>query len=157
MPALHKARLNAVPMPLRGAVLVLCLVAGPAVGQQVYKCGAVYSDKPCGHPAEVVELKTYSPSAKERALARERAAADRRDVQISDREFAQRAARAQAYANQNAARDAAHDYRCASIQQRARNAANERELYFTQGYKNDADRRRKEAEDQHFSECYGVR
>lgn len=142
---------------MRAVMLVLCLVSAPALAQQVYKCGAVYSDKPCGQAPEVVDLKTYQPSARERAMARERAAIDRRDVQISDMEFARREARAQAYAAQAAARDAANQMRCARIQQQARNAANERDMYFTQGFKNDADRRRKEAEDQHFSECYGVR
>jgi hypothetical protein len=45
--------------------------------------------------------------------------------------------------------------RCADLLRVAKNAKDEAELYVTPRFREDAKRRQKEAEDAHFTECYG--
>lgn len=52
---------------------------------------------------------------------------------------------------------AARASKCAGYERTAKAAGHERDLYITQRYRDDAERRKREAEAQHFSECYGVR
>lgn len=161
MPALHKGPASTALSPLHAAALALCLVAGPAVGQQVYKCGAVYSDKPCGQAPAVVDLKTYQPSAREQALARHRAQVDQRDAAVLERQQAyerqRQAAERRIAAQQQASEEAAFKARCSGYERTAKAAGHEKDLYLTQRFRDDAERRKREAEAQHFSECYGAR
>ena len=57
----------------------------------------------------------------------------------------------------NDGKEAAHRARCDGYERTAKAAGHEKDLYVTQRYRDDAERRKREAEAQHFSECYGVR
>lgn len=134
-----------------------------ATAQATYKCTengkSVYSDKPCGRTAKVLAV---GESAEEKERLRQ-AARDR-----------QRAAEAMAAAvaevrRENAARPAPRDLRaerraepsleeyCNGLLKKAKSAKDEAAMYrYHQGLIDDAKRRQKEAEDEHFSKCYGT-
>lgn len=136
-------------------------VYGNALAQQVFKCTVngvtTYAQHPCGEKPKSVELNVYQPNSYERTLARQRAAADRRDAAVVDLERQQLEAERRAERAQRDAKSAAFAEKCANYERKAQNAAAERDMYFTPGYKAEAEGRRKAAADAHFSECYGNR
>lgn len=149
---------------MRGLMIALALVAMPA-SAQVYKCTAngvtTYSEIPCGDKPRAVDLQVHQPSRHEQALARQRAQIDRADAYALGQQQARERER-QAYeqrqaAQQQAREAAAFRYKCDSYERTAKAAGHEKDLYLTQRYRDDAERRKREAEAQHFSECYGVR
>ncbi|MCA0184710.1 MAG: hypothetical protein LCH90_01745, partial [Proteobacteria bacterium] len=113
-----------------------------------------YSERPCGEKPKTVELNVHQPDARERALARQRAAVDRRDAAVVDYEQARLESERRVERSQRASAEASHNAKCAGYERGARNAVAEREMYRTQPFRDDADRRRKEYEAAHFSECY---
>lgn len=149
---------------MRALILMLALVAAPA-SAQVYKCTAngvtTYSEIPCGERPRAVELNVHHPSAREQALARHRAQVDQRDANTLERQQAydrqRQASERRIAAQQQASEQAAFNAKCAGYERTAKAAGHERDLYITQRYRDDAERRKREAEAQHFSECYGVR
>ena len=149
---------------MRGLMIALALVAMPA-SAQVYKCTAngvtTYSEIPCGDKPRAVDLQVHHPSRHEQALARQRALIDRADAQALGQQQARERER-QAYeqrqaAQQQAREAAAFKHKCDGYERTAKAAGHEKDLYLTQRYRDDAERRKREAEAQHFSECYGVR
>lgn len=136
---------------------ILLASALPA-NAQVFKCttGGVttYSEVPCGDKPKVVELNVHQPSRRDRLDAQQRAMSDRRGVAEIDRERDQLEVERRIERSQRAAVEARHDSKCSGYQARAKAAEHERELYATQRYRDDADRRKKEYEAQHFSECF---
>lgn len=143
---------------MRGLILLLAFAAMPAAAQ-VFKCteGGVttYAQKPCGDKPKAVEIKVYQPDRQEQMLARQRALADKRDARIVDQQREQLAVERRIDAQQRAQKEAAFKAKCDGYERAAKNARDEKELYLTQRFRDDADRRKREAEAQHFSECYG--
>ncbi len=126
-----------------------------------YKCvesgNTVYSDKPCSPNAKVLVLPADTPvSEADRAQARasyyrQRVVADEIDVQnaLIQREQNSRMA-------QQAVAAAAKETRCQQLLASAQDARNRLQTYrYHQGLIDNARREVKEAEDRHFSECYG--
>lgn len=146
---------------MRKLALVAALLCAGAAHAQVYKCveGSVttYASAPCGSAPKAVDLNVRQPTAAEAREARRRALIDKRDALSVDAErerdyqekLRDRSRRAQAEASFNA--------KCQGYERRAAAAAAEREMYRTQPFRDDAERRRREAADAHFSECYGER
>lgn len=142
------------------ALLVAVLCAG-AAHAQVFKCveGGVttYSSTPCGSSPKTVELNVRQPTAAEARDARRRALVDKRDalgVDIQREQAYQEKLRDRAQRNQA---EASFNAKCQGYERRAAAASAEREMYRTQPFRDDAERRRREAADAHFSECYGER
>lgn len=142
---------------MRGVICVLAFVALPA-SAQVFKCTVngvtTYSERPCGEKPKALELNVHQPDPRERALARQRAAVDRRDAAVLDYEQARLEAERRVERSQRASAEASHNSKCSGYERAAKNAAAERDMYRTQPYRDDADRRRKEYESAHFSECF---
>ncbi len=143
---------------MRVLLSMILLASATPAGAQVFKCitGGVttYSEVPCGDKPKVVELNVHQPSRRDQLEAQRRAQADRRGVAEIDREHAQLEMERRVERSQRAAAEARHESKCSGYQARARAADHERELYVTQRYRDDADRRKKEYEAQHFSECF---
>ena len=143
---------------MRALIVFLAFWTAPAAAQ-VYKCteGGVttYAQKPCSEKAKPVDLNVYHPDRQEQMLARQRALADQRDARIVDRQREQLAVERQIDAQQRAQKEAAFKAKCDGYERTAKNARDEKELYLTQRFRDDADRRKREAEARHFSECYG--
>lgn len=143
---------------MRMLLSIILLVSSLPAGAEVYKCttGGVtsYQAQPCNDKARPLELNVHHPDARERALARQRAMADRRDAAAVDVERARIAYERDVDRAQRASREAAHESKCANIQARSRAAENERDLYATQRFRDDAERRKREYDAQHFSECF---
>ena len=149
---------------MRAWVVVLCLAASPAFGQ-VFKCTAngvtTYSETPCGDKPKVVEINVHHPSRQEQAIAHQRALADKREARWLDQQQHQQreqlAYERRIDEQRGAQKEAAFKAKCDGYERTAKNAGHEKDLYATQRYRDDADRRKREAEAQHFSECYGER
>jgi hypothetical protein len=142
---------------MRMCILALALLVSPAWAG-VFKCTAngitTYSETPCGDKPKVVELNVHQPSRRDQLDAQQRAQNDRQGVAVVDAqrerlEFERRVER-----SQRASAEAAHNSKCAGYQRGAKNAAADRDAYYTPAFKNQAEQRRKEYEDAHFSECY---
>lgn len=140
---------------------IIAVFLAPLTCLAQYKCvesgNTVYSDKPCSPNAKVLVLPADTPvSDAERAQARasyyrQRAVADEIDVQnaLIQRENSARMA-------QQATALAAKERRCQQLLANAQAAKNRLSTYrYHQGLIDNARREVKEAEDQHFSECYG--
>lgn len=141
-------------------VAILCAAIVAPAAQAQYKCvdgGRVtYAEKPCGHNAQELHLNVAPVSPGERAAVIERA--EREKVlagqletrrAIGDQMHAQRATQFQQAAQQQKAR-------CAELLAIAKDAKNEGSKYrYHEGLIDDARRRQKEAEDEHFSKCFG--
>lgn len=145
-----------------GLICALLLTASyGASAQQVFKCTVngvmTYSQSPCGEKPKSVELNVYKPNGYEQALARQRAAADRRDAAVIDLERQQLEAERRVERAQRDAKAAAFAEKCAGYERKERNAAAERDMYVTPGFRAEAEGRRKAYADAHFSECYGNR
>lgn len=143
---------------MRVLMSMILLASCMPASAEVYKCttGGVtsYQAQPCSDKARPIELNVHHPDARERALARQRAMADRRDAAGVDAERARIAYERDVDRAQRASREAAHDSKCANIQSRAKAAEHERDLYATQRFRDDAERRKREYDAQHFSECF---
>ncbi|MBL8451582.1 MAG: DUF4124 domain-containing protein [Zoogloea sp.] len=143
---------------MRMLLSTILLASALPANAQVFKCttGGVttYSEVPCGDKPKVVELNVHQPSRRDRLDAQQRAMSDRRGVAEIDRERDQLEVERRIERSQRAAVEARHDSKCSGYQARAKAAEHERELYATQRYRDDADRRKKEYEAQHFSECF---
>ena len=142
---------------MRMWVLSLALVVSPAWAE-VFKCtsGGVttYSEIPCGDKPKVVDLKVHQPSRRDQLDAQQRALSDHRGVAAVDAQRDRLEVERRIERSQRASAEAAHNSKCAGYQRGARNAAAERDGYYTPAFKNQAEQRRKEYEDAHFSECY---
>jgi hypothetical protein len=141
-------------------VMSICLAACAfSADAQVYKCSSggvtTYSEVPCGDKPRVVDLNVHQPSRRDQIDAQRRAQADRRGVAEIDRAQVQLEAERRAERSQRAATEARHESKCSGYQARAKAAEHERDLYATQRFRDDAERRKREYEAQHFSECYG--
>lgn len=140
------------------------LVAMPAAAQ-VYKCTTngvtSYSEIPCGDKPRAVDLNVHHPSRSEQAAARQRALIDKHDARVLGQQQAQErereAAERRIAQRQAAYQEAAAKAKCDGYERTAKAAGHEKDLYLTQRFRDDAERRKREAEAQHFSECYGVR
>lgn len=143
---------------MRVLLSMILLASGMPASAQVFKCTTngvtTYSEVPCGDKPKVVELNVHQPSRRDQFDAQRRAQADRRGVAEIDRERAQLEVERRVERSQRAAVEARHESKCSGYQARAKAADHERELYVTQRYRDDADRRKKEYEAQHFSECF---
>lgn len=140
------------------AIILCAALLSPAAHAQ-YKCAdggrITYSEKPCGRNAQELHLNVAPVSPGERAAVIERA--EREKVlagqletrrAIGDQMHAQRAAQFQQTAKQQKAR-------CAELLAIAKDAKNEGAKYrYHEGLIDDARRRQKEAEDEHFSKCF---
>ena len=140
--------------------LVFALLILPSLaGAQVYKCvingKTQYAERPCAPAAQALNIRddiTPERQAEAEAVAqREKAMA----LGIEADQLYERAdqIRAESAAKAAAKRSAG---RCDQLLQTARDAENESKKWrYHQGLIDDAKRRQKEAEDAHFSECYG--
>ncbi len=142
-------------------VLFLFTLLAPFACLAQYKCvengRTVYADKPCNGSAKTLVLPGDTPvSDSDRAAARasyyrQKAVADAIDAQnaIEQMEQSRRVA-------QQATASARKEPRCADLLRQAQEAKNRQETYrYHQGLIDNARREKKEAEDAHFSECYG--
>ncbi len=142
-------------------VLVIGTLLMPFASMAQYKCveggRTVYADKPCSGNAKLLVLPNDTPvSSADRAAARasyyrQKAVADDIDVQnaMDQREQSLRMA-------QQATANAEKEQRCADLLRQAQEAKNRQGTYrYHQGLIDNARRENKEAEDAHFSECYG--
>jgi hypothetical protein len=145
---------------MRRALMWVLLLA-PLSAWAQYKCvengRTVYADRPCSGNAKLLVLPNDAPvSSADRAAARasyyrQKAVADDIDVQnaMDQRDHSQRLA-------QQATANAEKEQRCADLLRQAQEAKNRQGTYrYHQGLIDNARRENKEAEDAHFSECYG--
>lgn len=140
--------------------LVLALLILPSLaGAQVYKCvvngKTQYAERPCAPAAKALDIRddvTPERQAEAEAVARrEKAMA----LGIEAEQLYERAdqIRAEGAAKAAAKRSSG---RCDQLLRTAKDAENESKKWrYHQGLIDDAKRRQKEAEDAHFSECYG--
>ncbi len=126
---------------------------------QVYKClengRTIYAERPCSKTAQALNINS-SVTEEQRQQAIDSA---RRQKQLSNENdydaAVDRLARTKQAAAQNAA-DSAKKRRCDNLLRKAKDAKDESHKWrYHQGLIDDAKRRQKEAEDAHFSECYG--
>lgn len=141
-------------------VAILCAAIVAPAAQAQYKCvdgGRVtYAEKPCGRNAQAMHINVAPVSSDERAAViqraeREKVLAGQLETRraLGDELHAQRAAQFQQAAQQQKAR-------CAELSAIAKNARDESSKYrYHGGLIDDARRRQKEAEDEHFSKCFG--
>lgn len=139
--------------------LLALLILPSLASAQVYKCvvngKTQYAERPCAPTAKALNIGddlTPERQAEAEAVARrEKAMA----LGLEADALYERAdqIRADGYARATAKRRTGN---CANYQRTAKNAEDEAELYATQRFRDDAKRRQKEAEDAHFSECYGT-
>lgn len=134
----------------------------PALAQ-VYKCvengKTIYAERPCGAKAQEINVGD-SPATQQRLQAEERGRqAGLKEAQKHFDEAARiRQEGADKIAERRAARAAqqpSKQDRCNSILRDIKRAKDDQILYQSPGFVADARRRQKEAEDAHFSECYG--
>ncbi len=125
-----------------------------------YKCviegKTLYAERPCGPNARPVVIPDTSVSEERRRQADEVA----RREKILSLEIELQNAKDQIKIERQSARvksdQDAKKQRCANLLRIAKNAKDEANMYrYHQGLIDDARRRQKEAEDAHFSECYG--
>jgi hypothetical protein len=139
--------------------LSLLVVTMPTMAQ--YKCqtggATVYQERPCSQTAKPLELPGDTPvTADDRAQARARflrqkAVADGIDQQhkVEQADINYRSAAVRRESNQK-------KQRCADLLRTAKDAHDESNKWrYHQGLIDDAKRRKREAEEAHFSECYG--
>lgn len=133
------------------------LIASSA-NAEIYKCTqggkTIYSERPCGADAKTVQTQgdiTEEQRAQARAIARseQRMRGDIEYQEQMDRIEREKSGRAYARAAK------AKQDKCAGYERKATQAGNEASTYrYHQGLIDDANRRKKENEDRHFSECY---
>jgi len=139
----------------------LSLLLPGAVRGDIYKCvtdgRTAYSEHPCRPGDAPVRLLNDSPvtaeerAAAKRSLDRQKAVAE----EINTRNALDNA-RADAVSKAMRADEQRQKDRCKSLLREAQAADNESRMYrYHQGLIEDAQRRRKEAQDRHFSECFG--
>lgn len=140
---------------------VLCAVSSSVVqAGEVYKClvdgKTVYAERPCRPGDAPVRLRNDAPvtdrerTAADLVAAKEKLMALRLDVQRSEEQRRIDAASEAYRAELQNAKD-----RCAALLRASQDADNESRLYrYHQGLIDDAARRKKEAQDRHFSECF---
>ncbi len=145
---------------MRYLLLVTIALANPCVAQ--YKCvengRTTYAERPCSPSAKPVELPPDNPvTVAEREQAKERLRRQQRVAEEIDTMNALEQARLQKIADASAARDARKKARCAELLKISKGAQDEAQTYrYHQGLIDDANRRKREAEAAHFSECYGT-
>ncbi len=145
---------------MRYLLLVTIALATPCVAQ--YKCvengRTIYAERPCSTSAKPVELPRDNPvTAAEREQAKERLRRQQRVAEEIDTMNALEQARLQKIADASAERDARKKARCAELLKISKGAQDEAQTYrYHQGLVDDANRRKREAEAAHFSECYGT-
>ena len=140
---------------------MLAFAALPA-SAQVFKCteGGVttYSQHPCGAQPKAVDIRVHQPDAREQAMARQRAAVDRRDASVLDASKAAAAARAdaedRARTRQQQGEQYAKQQRCNELARTQQDAAVWRDTFSSGALKEREEARRKHAEERHFFECY---
>jgi hypothetical protein len=139
------------------ALLFLCCNAHA----QLYKCvisgKPTFSERPCAPDAKIIATGDGSISFERQMQAADVARREQRLAQTmiypesADRGERQRSSQP----SQTSAKDQ-KQAKCDSLLKAARSAKNEAATYrYHQGLIDDAKRRQKEAEDAHFSECYG--
>lgn len=131
-----------------------------AAHAQVYKCvingKTQYAERPCAPAAKSLDIRddvTPERQAEAEAIAR------REKAMALDIEIEQHYERAEQIRAEGAAKAAAKRStgRCDQLLLTAKAAENESKKWrYHQGLIDDAKRRQKEAEDAHFSECYGT-
>lgn len=145
---------------MRYLLLITLAVATPCLAQ--YKCvengRTTYAERPCSPGATPVDLPRDNPvTAAEREQAGERLKRQQKVAAEIDTMNAVEQARLQKIANAAAAQDARKKARCAELLKTAKGAQDEAQTYrYHQGLIDDANRRKREAEAAHFSECYGT-
>lgn len=145
-------------------LLLILAIPFAAQAQVTYKCTengkSVYSDKPCSSNAKVLAIGD-SAEEKERlrqaAIDRQRASEAMADaVAEVRRENAARPAPPREIYAERQREPSLEDY-CNGLLKTAKDAENESKKWrYHQGLIDDAKRRQKEAEDTHFSKCYGT-
>lgn len=150
-------------MNLRRTIIALSLAAAPILAHaQVFKCvqngKTVFSGSPCGTNAVAVHTGEESAEEKQRLRDEARGRADAARAS-SDAANAVRAQNKQTTIIINTAptprRETKQEY-CDKLLKTAKSAKDEAAMYrYHQGLIDDAKRRQKEAEDEHFSNCYG--
>lgn len=144
---------------IRLVFVVFALVTPHAIGQ-TYKCTingrSVYSDFPCSTSARRVDAGQDTVTAAEQAEVKERLRREKKEAARVDAEAAiDQADRERSGAAAAGARDQ-KKLRCQQLQETARSARNEAATYrYHPGLIEDANRRAREAEGAHFSECFG--
>ena len=141
---------------------VLLLLPALAFGQSTYKCTengkTVYSERPCGQSAQKLSIgDSAADEARYKEAYKRRMAAE--DAAANSEEAAATRAAGAAKADQRRAEPSAKDTKqayCNKLVSKAKAASDEAETYFTPKYREDAKRRQKEYEDEHFSKCYGT-
>lgn len=145
---------------LRTIALVLGAAAIQDAAHAQYKCvtngQTTYSERPCAPTAKQLDLKVAPVTRSEmleneaRISRQRRAAIDLENSRL--RGDAEHATRAQAVQDEAQAKR----QRCAELQAAAKQARDDGSKWrYHQGMIDDARRRQKEAEDEHFSNCYG--
>ena len=142
------------------SILVLLLLSFNAQAQ-VYKCvvngKTIFAERPCAANAKMIDTSGATVSTErhqqaQEVVKRERLLSEKTDLEnrIDER------ARQRDQAALNSAKEA-KKARCDRLVQTAKNAKDESNKWrYHQGLIDDAKRRQKEAEDAHFSECYGT-
>lgn len=145
---------------MRYLLLITMGLASPCLAQ--YKCvengRTTYAERPCSPGAKLVDLpRDNQVTAAEREQAAERLKRQQNIAEEIDTMNALERERLQKRANAAAAQDARKKARCAELLKIAKGAQDEAQTYrYHQGLIDDANRRRREAEAAHFSECYGT-
>lgn len=142
-------------------LITLCLFLPTLASAQVYKCvqngKTVYSGSPCGANAQPVHAGEESAAEKQRL--RDAAEARQRGAEAIGAAVAQaRSDKSPAPAgiNNTGSRPQSKREYCDNLLKTAKAAKDEAATYrYHQGLIDDAKRRQKEAEDEHFSRCYG--
>lgn len=124
---------------------------------QTYKCvekgKSVYSDRPCSDKAVVLNIGD-NPADKERLEESHRRLNEMR-ASVGAGDAIRQEGAARAAQRRSSGSDQQQDD-CARLIRTSKDAANEAELYQTPRFKADAKRRQKEADDEHFTKCYGT-
>lgn len=142
-------------------IISACFMSLP-VFAQTYKCTEggkiVYADRPCGSKASVLNLGESDDERKrlaEAGKARNEAQIAASNAARQVREESASAAPAARAAASAPSRESKQAY-CDRLVRTAKDAKDESNKWrYHQGLIDDAKRRQKEAEDAHFSECYG--
>ncbi len=132
----------------------------PISASAQYKCieygKVIYAERPCGLSAKQLDIKVPRVDDEEKTEAALNHARNKKALnQLEDQNRSDEMQRKKDIAIYDAA-TAAKKKRCEDLIRTAKSAKNESAMYrYHHGLIEDAKRRQKEAEDAHFSECFG--
>ncbi len=141
-------------------IIALSLIITPISASSQYKCieygKVIYAERPCGPSAKKLDINVPRVNDEEKTEAALNHERNKKALnQIEDRKRSDEMQRKKDIAIYDAA-IAAKKNRCEDLVRTAKSAKNESAMYrYHLGLIEDAKRRQKEAEDAHFSECFG--